>query len=167
MSRARLYLDVDGVINASQAMGWGKLKKGPARSGGMTWRITWAPAMIEELRQLDVELVWTTTWRDDALKSIAPLIGWGEHGRVLHPIAPPGNQPSIYWKVVSVAQDQRESKTPFIWIDDELTDLEPHEFVGLTPRPTALLLSPNPLTGISPRHISKIKNWLDSLEEAA
>lgn len=156
---ARLYLDIDGVINANMPLGWGKTEEGFAFAQGQKYRIRWAPALIAALSELPVELVWTTTWRDDARLSFAELIGWGEHGRVLHPDLNPKAEttwPTIEWKMASVEMDQFASRSSYVHIDDE--------FVGQDLRiEDALVLGPNFQLGIQPKHIDQIHAFLDSL----
>ena len=146
--RTRLYLDVDGVINAQMPMDWGKLCNGHA--GG--YSIRWAPRMVAELADLNVELVWTTTWRDEAVTELAPLIGWGEHGRVLHPAGGELIWPSIDWKFEAVLADQAASPSSFIWLDDEL-EAEHKRHGGLVLTVPAAL-------GITPRIMDMMRDWI-------
>jgi len=144
----RLYLDVDGVINAQMPYGWGKLAKGKAAG----WRIRWAPRMIDALAAMDVELVWTTTWRDEAVTELAPLIGWGGHGRVLHPLDGDLIWPSIDWKFDAVRADQIGNPSPYIWLDDELE--AQHKRHG------GLVVTVPSVTGISPRLIDLMNTYI-------
>jgi hypothetical protein len=162
----KLHLDVDGVLNAqipTQA-GWPDKDEGIAISDGWGWLIRWSPSMLKELAGFDLDLVWTTTWRDDAVTSIAPLIGWGDHGSVMHPVADSeyrrGYDHSIVWKYEAMQRmySEQENRERFVWIDDEI---EPHmiewaEGVG------GLAINTNPLTGISVADINLIKEYLDN-----
>jgi len=153
MNRTRLYLDVDGVLNAQMPMGWGRLGNGYARVDGVEYKIRWAPAMIDALRSLDVELVWCTTWRDNAKVSLAPLIGWGEHGRVLHPWEE-DVWPSIDWKFPAIQDDQKASPSRFIWIDDEIESKMRDAFHE------ALVIKTNDRIGISTAQMQDIRDYL-------
>jgi hypothetical protein len=161
----RIYLDVDGVINAVLSGSpdhWGETAEGDAVADGNTYPIVWAPAMVAELAALEnVEIVWTTTWRDDAVRSIAPLIGLGEDFRVLHPNrdpdAPLPMAHSIEWKAAAVFAEQAEDPSPFIHIDDEINY---HKWQGMIPALGGLAISPNPYYGITKKHIAMIKDYI-------
>lgn len=160
--RPQLYLDVDGVVNAQYTpKAWGGRQKGHATTEGYTYPISWAPGMIDALRSLDLDLVWTTTWRDDAVASIAPLVGWGTDGRVLHPNLNPKaltTFPSIEWKALAVAADQRENPTPFIWCDDEIWAYE----INLARELGGLAIPVDHNTGITPQNVDMMQDYLAS-----
>lgn len=126
MIRPILYCDVDNVLNAAHR-GFGDLTVGLAKptDSARTYRIRWAPKLIEELNALDVDLVWATTWRNDAETIIAPLVGLELPSRVLHPLPEYpeyfiGRRSSIHWKIESLIADQTESPSKFIWLEDEM-----------------------------------------------
>lgn len=150
--KVRLYLDVDGVINAAMPP-WKGPSEGRAVAEGHAYKIRWAPAMVAELAALGVDLVWATTWRKDAAFSIAPLIGWGEDARHL---SPPFDLtwPSIDWKAAAVAEDQKGDPSPFIWADDEIHrgHVDAH--------PDALVLSIDPRLGITPTTIQRMRDYI-------
>jgi hypothetical protein len=163
--KVRLYLDVDGVINTDTFGHWGDSKdEGYAYAEGRGYKIRWSPAMIDALSALPLELVWTTTWRDDAPAYIAPLVRWeaGKTARVLHP--PTGVMgdntylywPSIYWKHEAVLLDQTETPSPFIWLDDELSErnLLAADLLG------GLAIPINPVMGITPEVIAQIEEYI-------
>lgn len=161
-----LHLDIDGVINADMPQGWGKTAEGRAGvitgSGGWSqssggFRIRWAPAMIKALSELPVELVWTTTWRDYAISEIAPLIDWGGHGDVMHPIGGELYWPSIDWKFEAMCWEYSDYSNRFIWIDDEIEGV--HE--EWAKRHAGLAIAPNPTTGITKRNIEAIKAFIE------
>jgi hypothetical protein len=158
MEKTRLYLDVDGVLNASfPDQNWGVRNFGQASAGDAVWGIVWAPELITALAELDVELVWTTTWRDDDKSGLADLLGWGHHGRVLHPSAE-NIWPSIDWKFEAVINDQLASPGRFIWVDDELDN----GVREATHRvfPMALLLEADPVKGVTKEQIEMMKLYL-------
>lgn len=152
----RLYLDVDGVLNAWQAFRvWGDVERGRATSFNGTWDIIWAPNMVTELNKLDVELVWATTWRDDSIY-IAKLLGLTLPSRVIHPLNGVTSFPSILWKWEAIKAEQEADPSPFIWCDDELQawhDIESNN---------KLILSINSYTGITPDDIEQMKSFVAS-----
>lgn len=152
----RLFLDVDGVINAQQPEGWGRCKRQHAEG----YRITWAPKMISALFSLDMELTWATTWRDKAPASIAPLIGVGYDAAWLNPSDETCMMDwSIYWKFDAMkAELEFERLTDgFVWVDDEITA----EHVEWAEENGGLAISPSHLTGISPKNIEEIEEYLN------
>ncbi|UDL15966.1 phosphatase [Microbacterium phage Pumpernickel] len=123
MSTVKLYLDVDGVVNlfpkkGENKSGWDSLSRGKVSQ----FHITWAPDMIEALRGLGVELVWTTMWMEWAPQHLSRLIGYGSEARYLVPLGEGQPQwPTILWKHKAVHVDQLEKPSPFIWLDDEMS----------------------------------------------
>lgn len=169
----RLYLDVDGVVNAWFAgYAWNKdtQKVGHATSRSGTYKIIWAPEMIEALNAMDIEVVWTTTWREHAAPEIGALVGLAEDARHLVPVDPDMYPfPSIDWKVIAVEQEQATDPSPFIWIDDEIDGRHVLRARALGGLP----MSPDPNLGITPamveRMIEYVKKakWVEENEQAA
>ncbi len=178
MERARLYLDVDGCINLFGASPWptGRIDSGVAtlvhdgfgqviEAGGWAassspqYAINWAPELIAELNQLDVDLVWLTTWCHNAPDLIAPMVGLTLESRVLEPITGKVSFPSIFWKCQALSQDLVEFDGKHIWIDDEPT---PDDWAASSSLSGAFRIQPDPNFGITPEHIKAIKTHLAS-----
>lgn len=145
----RLFLDVDGVINAQMPYGWGRLSKGHAQG----YRITWAPRMIDALASLPLDLTWCTTWTDKAASDIGGLIGWGQEAGYI-PSADEWSY-SIDWKFPAVIREHVEGQR-FVWIDDEIDG----EMAVWAENVGGLAIRTNPLTGITPQHIERIERYL-------
>ena len=163
--KVRLYLDVDGVINASSPqLGWipvddiESVSEGIAVVGGQSYRIRWSPQLIQALLELDVDIVWTTTWRDSAVLSLGPLVGLKPEYRVLHPISGVTTFPSIFWKEESIRAEQYNNPSPFIHFDDEidfwLADREA--------KMGGLAISPDPNIGITAEHIQQAIAYIEA-----
>lgn len=146
---ARLFLDVDGVINAQMPYGWGKLSSGN-RQG---YRISWAPGMVDALASLPLDLTWCTTWTDKAASDIGGLIGWGTEAGYI-PSADEWSY-SIDWKFPAVMAEHVEGQK-FVWIDDEL---EPN-MIAWAESVGGLAIKTNPLVGITPQQIERIVGYL-------
>jgi hypothetical protein len=171
MTQVKLYQDIDACINAEMPQGWGKLKEAKvavssghtALTEGFTFKIRWAPAMIEKLASLDLDLVWTTTWQHDAALGVGPVIGWGEDARYLAPLDGVVSFPTILWKLEAVVHDLEENPGPFVWIDDEIEDYELVK--DIIKDYGGLLIAPNAFTGISTKDIEQIEQYLAVLED--
>lgn len=173
MAKARLYLDVDGVLNLFGASRWpsSEVKSGVAtlvhdgfgqviQEGGWaasanpSYRINWAPELVDALNELDVELVWLTTWCHNASDLIAPMLGLTLESRVLEPVTGQVSFPSIFWKVISLVEDLKDFDGQAIWIDDEPN---PTDFT--TPE-GVLRIQPDPQFGLSPVDLDMIHAYL-------
>lgn len=169
----RLYLDVDGVLNffgarAGSAINhpWGDTMSGEAGLKG--YIINWAPALLEALTELDVEIVWLTTWRDHAVEHLAPLFGgWGSDFRVLHPRREDEwmyqRVASLNWKAKAIVEDVNNDPAHFIWIDDELWAMKrtmmDHDLEHST-EVQNLIVIPEPNFGITPDDVDRMKAFI-------
>lgn len=172
MTKTTLYLDVDGVLNASfngAKWGQGTRMAGVAEPkfdsfgapAGIRHRFNmlWNSRLVDALNTLDVDLAWLTTWRADAPGVVAPLMGINLKGRVLPPESGETTFPSIAWKVESLLDDLRHHETErFIWIDDEIDPSIAKAVKDLHPQ--GLLIGPDPNWGITPGDIERIKTYL-------
>ncbi|MGL4999432.1 MAG: hypothetical protein ACRC5T_10730 [Cetobacterium sp.] len=156
----RLYLDVDGVINAWYAhLRWPEdsIENQIAQVGRGNYKIIWSRDMIAELSSLNLDLHWATTWQGAANETLAPMIEFGADSPVIRP--PRGEEvsfPSIFWKFESIQADQEVNPGPFVWIDDEITITHMHwakENGGLAIAPVADY-------GITPDILATIKEYL-------
>lgn len=156
---SRLYLDVDGVLNAENPA-WTRRTSGIATSYhdgmGTKYRLIWSPDLIAALDRIRIEhhmeLVWLTTWLEhDSTRGLPPVFRGLEGGRPLQfPDREDGRYISWLWKADALERDQRtHGALPFIWADDENGEwtaffdpetlatphliLSPHYRVGLTP----------------------------------
>lgn len=122
-----LLMDVDGPMNPFRAKWFAK--RAPIEGyefyeltpeGDQTYRVALNPDHGTRLRDLAsiYELVWATTWGEDANRLIAPILGI------------PDNLPVIDLPQPSVLMSRRSWKTeviadwcgdrPFVWFDDEI-----------------------------------------------
>lgn len=149
-----LYLDIDGVLNAYDGwLEWGDENpgRGIATNRAGTWQIHWSPTMVDELNKLNVELVWTTTWRHEA-PIIAELLGITLPSRIIHPLNGVTSFPSILWKQEAVLADQVQDPSRFIWADDELLS-----YMRID---DGLNIHVNAQTGISRADMERMKNFI-------
>ncbi|RSN27327.1 hypothetical protein DL990_29475 [Amycolatopsis sp. WAC 01416] len=113
------------------------------------------------LKALPGELIWATTWLQDANDSLAPRLGlprlpvvdWPEPSDTDEFDARIG----LHWKtrpLLDHAQDR-----PFVWIDDELSDIDRDWVSGNHPGP-ALLHRVDPRRGLTSADYRKLAEWL-------
>lgn len=157
----KLYLDIDGVINADYAHKYWNIDtiQNDFASAGQAgeFRIIWSQQMVDELFALGMDLIWTTTWRDLARQSIAPLIGYGHTAPYLtNSMFIDEYTPSIVWKLQEVLAHQKANPSKFVWIDDEIGISEMNAVKNLG----GLIIATDPNVGITPEHIEKIKVYL-------
>lgn len=183
-STVRLYQDIDCCLNASHnARAWRRegddVNAGYCRGFASprhddngtyvsdedgyrkrpSFRMEWNERLIEALNELPVELVWTTTWREDA-RQVGTLMGVTlEPQRVLHPISGITEFPSIDWKWAAIIQEQELDPSPFIAVDDEWDGVTRHKRDAIKAL-GGLLISPDPNLGMSPADIEKMKAYI-------
>lgn len=162
-SRAVLYLDIDGVVNAEMPQGWGPSQMGYAVGDGRRYRMRWGRDLIAALNELDLDIIVASTWRQWGETEVFPLMGLKAPVYVLHPDLDPGAGliwPSIDWKMQAIRQHQALHPSPFVHIDDEIV----HE--QFWPRVVedmgGLAIGPYGHIGITRTHIAQIQTYLAS-----
>lgn len=179
MVRTRLYLDIDGVLNASwNARKWRQDGDGDQPGYQHAWvypehddfgvhqgktgrkfRMEWNSRLIDALNSLDVDLYWLTTWRSDAL-AVGEAMGINIPGaRVLHPLGGETTFPSIFWKYDAIIHDQAVSESPFIAVDDEWQHMN-RMATDFLESLGGLVVSPDSNFGIEPKHIDEMRKYI-------
>lgn len=175
----RLYQDIDGCLNVyASGQPWAESKdedglrgelsgtafsffdhSGDRTTGLVTkFAMKWNSRLIDALNELDVELVWTTTWRADA-PGVGKLVGLSHRNRVLHPKNGKTTFPSIHWKYEALVAEQQESPSPFIWVDDEIIDL-PRAAIETIHQLGGLYICPDPMFGMTPLHLERMREYI-------
>lgn len=129
-----IYLDVDGVLNSlsknppKKMTGWeGDWNKVKVTiSDGNSYPILWAEELIQALNDLDsredVTFKWLTTWQDDAVSSLSPVIGLGADWEVLHGDNVYHSFTEDWWKLKAIREDiDKTQPERVVWIDDDIT----------------------------------------------
>lgn len=161
-------LDVDGVLNAMSRPGW---SAPPARryayAGGVQFKLRWAPALLEEVRDLirsdAVEVRWATSWvmhigqiaRAMALPDL-PLAftlppDLGAATDELHDATEAAKR--------TAALDVVAGGRRLLWTDDDAIWPTGPERAHLEAA-GALLIAPDERRGLQPADITTIRAWL-------
>ncbi|MGW2250176.1 HAD domain-containing protein [Kitasatospora sp. NPDC001660] len=123
-------------------------------------RVWFNPEHGAELAALPFDLVWATTWEDEANDFIAPLLGlpalpvitWSE------PRPEPPN--GVFWKTPEIVAWAKGR--PFAWVDDQITDADrawTHAHHG----GPALLHRVDDRTGLTADDFAALRRWADDL----
>jgi hypothetical protein len=172
--RPLLYLDVDGPLNPYAAKperrpegytthrmkpeGWLAQHPGLPPSRVKPLRVWLNPAHGQALLKLTghYDLVWATTWREEANTFIAPVLGLPPLPFVDWPTTLTPGPNGTFWKtrhLVTHAEGR-----PFVWLDDELDDRD-REFVAAHHDGPALLHWVDPRVGLRERDFEVVADF--------
>ncbi|MET4705939.1 HAD domain-containing protein [Frigoribacterium sp. UYMn621] len=174
--RPRLFLDLDGVVNAPHPP-WLETTtftvsdhRGDHRGGGYvtTYSITVAPAMVAAIDQLradfDLELVILSTWLEnpEMIGQLTEALDALHHPRLLTiPKRKFGGYRSSLWKREALIEDlENDPPSAFIWADDDETPLH-GDFVRQVYDLPSLMLGPDPEHGITPGDLVTMLDFLE------
>lgn len=172
--RPRLFLDIDGVINAPHPP-WPStttftVTDNQGAGYVVNYPIIVAPAMIAEIDQLradhDVELTILSTWLENPaiVADLASALGGLRSARLLAIPRPKiSGWRSPTWKRDALIRDLRQDPPPaYIWIDDE--EVNKHgEFVRQASDLPALMIGPDPEHGLTPGALAAMRRFLEGL----
>lgn len=103
-------------------------------------------------------LVWATAWMNDANKVIGPLLGLPELPVAGLPEASEEDAADLlHWKTRALVQSA--AGRSFIWVDDEITDLD-RAWVSRHHRGQALLHRVDAMTGLVAADFAVLDCWL-------
>ncbi|MFG2023645.1 HAD domain-containing protein [Streptomyces sp. NPDC048825] len=163
VERPILFLDVDGPLipfgPSSSRPQRAPVSSSEASSGsGNPLLERLDPAVGPRLMALGCDLVWASTWMDDANEAVAPRIGlpqlpvvrWPE---VLTDVGPRG----LHWKTRHiVAWAGRRS---FIWVDDEIGAMD-RLWVSAQHEGQSLLHRVDPGEALTDHDFAELARWL-------
>ncbi|MFD7405255.1 HAD domain-containing protein [Streptomyces sp. NPDC059866] len=115
------------------------------------------PALGPRLLTLGCELVWATTWLDDANACVAPWLGLPPLPVVHWPDEPEDPGP-LHWKTRSVVA--WAAGRPFVWLDDEITGADRDWVVALPLPERALLHRVDHRHGLTDDDFGVVEEWL-------
>lgn len=114
------------------------------------------------LAALPCELVWATTWGEQANIDIGPHLGLPRL-----PVVTWGSDPEpvdrwygLHWKTRGLAT--WATNRPFAWLDDEPTTLDSDWLADHHPAATLLQVI-DPHEGVTPQSLTTVESWLHNL----
>lgn len=165
--RPFLFLDVDGPLlpfgaSAQERPGgysvFTPLSQLPTGANPLLARLD--PSLGPVLMSLGCELVWATTWMQEANEILSPLLGLGHLPVVVWPELSGADEADarqgLHWKTRALVTwaDGRD----FIWIDDEISVVD-CEWVTAEHLGRALLLRVDARVGITEEDTSRVRTW--------
>ncbi|MEZ0068245.1 hypothetical protein ABIA32_004269 [Streptacidiphilus sp. MAP12-20] len=120
------------------------------------------PGYGPRLAALPCDLVWATTWAEDANECISPRLGLPRLPVVDWPDSPdsPGSddiEDALHWKTRALVA--WAAGRPFAWLDDEITDAD-RAWVSAHHPGRALLLRVGPTVGLTDADFIALDRWL-------
>jgi hypothetical protein len=156
--RARLYLDLDGVVAPDATGGderWAFPDLQEVRTGRLERAVS--PTLLRALVALPAELVWCTTWGGHADPLLVAAIGVGGRRRALELGATRRRYDG--WKLDAVVADVERDPRPFVWAEDRDLDARAREVCGGLGVP-CLLLTPATRVGLTPTDLRAIDTFV-------
>ena len=156
--RLLVFLDVDGTLitYTSRSTTLGRRTNASDDVAGNPLLDRLEPEDARRLRALGCELVWATTWMDEANEIISPRLGLAQLPVVQWPDAEELEH-GLHWKTVTLTR--WAAGRPFLWLDDEITDADRHWVAAHHPA-RALLHRVDPRTGLVDADFALIHRWL-------
>jgi hypothetical protein len=156
MPRPIIFLDVDGPLIPFGGQG-PRYRAVPSEADGHPLLHRLAPADGPRLLALPAELVWATTWQEEANEVIAPRLGLPDLPVVTwsdDELDPPAG---VHWKTAGLLR--WAAGRPFAWIDDEISAAD-RRWVAARPGGRALLHRVDPRTGLVDADFAALSRWL-------
>lgn len=118
------------------------------------------PAHGPRLSALPCDLVWATTWMDDANECVAPRLGLPRLPVVIWPEPSDTDlqdeRDGLHWKTRALVD--RAAGRAFAWVDDEITDVD-RAWVSAHHRGRALLHRVDPRCGLVDADYAVLEEW--------
>jgi hypothetical protein len=156
--RALVFLDVDGTLITFRARPTTAARRTSTSddAAGNPLLDRLEPDDGRRLRELGCDLVWATTWMDEANEVISPRLGLPQLPVVQWPDVEHPHH-GLHWKTVALTR--WAAGRPFVWLDDEITDAD-RRWVAAHHPGRALLHRVDPHTGLVDTDFALIHRWL-------
>lgn len=169
VGRPLLFLDVDGTLLPAG----GAQRPSTLEEWNTKWQnasnshlATLVPEHGPRLLAMPCDLMWATAWMTDANEIIAPLIGlpelpvidFGELPGIDDPVwSEHDTAAELNWKTSTLVE--RAAGRPFIWVDDEITEVD-RVWISAHHSGPALLHRVNSEYGLTEADLAAIEGWI-------
>ncbi|MGW5531757.1 HAD domain-containing protein [Streptomyces xanthochromogenes] len=160
-----LFLDVDGPLIpfGAESQQYPTYDVGPDLHGDcanpLLTRIN--PQHGAKLAALPCEVVWATTWMDEANECISPLLGLQRLAVVAWPepteIDDQDERDGLHWKTRTLVD--WAAGRPFVWVDDEVTETD-RAWIASHHGGRALVYRVDARLGLTDRDYAILAAWL-------
>jgi hypothetical protein len=171
-TRPLLFLDVDGTLIPTADV----QMPSTLEDWNTTWQSPSNPRLAtiaaehgQRLIRMSCDVVWATAWMHDANRVIAPILGLPELA-VVEFGELPGMDETVWseddqaaalnWKTQALVE--LASGRPFVWVDDELTDVD-RAWVSANHSGAALLHRVDSAVGLRAADLAVVEEWLRSM----
>ncbi|ARF78095.1 hypothetical protein ACIG0C_36685 [Kitasatospora aureofaciens] len=173
-----LLVDVDGPLNPYAAKPyrrpegygthrlmtprWRAAERGRLKEWGLPHkavkplRVWLNPAHGPALAVLPYDLVWATTWEEEANTFLSPLLGLPELPFIAWPNPRTEPEGGVFWKTPEIVAWAHSR--PFAWADDQITDAD-RAWVRAHYRGPALLHHVDPKTGLTADDFARLTHF--------
>ncbi|MBC7274098.1 MAG: hypothetical protein H5T76_36255 [Streptomyces sp.] len=161
-----LFLDIDGTLIPFGGPGpYPEYGAGGRAAGAHPLLRRVDPALGARLRGLGCELVWATTWLDDANDLVAPWLGLPSLPVVQWPDPRPSEPGESYgwprsllhWKTPALVR--WAAGRAFVWVDDEVGEVD-RDWVAVHHPAPALVHRVDHRYGVTGADLAVVEEWL-------
>jgi hypothetical protein len=172
-------VDIDGVVNAVSLTGganpadWAHVFEITTKDGRGPFLIRVPKGTRERLERLEeaFEMVWGSTWMDQAATLLCPRLGIGAGWPFIDlsreiDLTSAGDWEAETWKLPGIQRWADGTDRPIAWLDDDLGDDAREWAEGRSESVAPTLLVPtDPFRGLSDDEVDVLLSWSRSLSD--